>query len=448
MEALNGFLGAVNSFLWGPYTLAILAAAGIYLTVGLGFLQFRKLGYGFSQLFKKHENNDSIGDITPFASLMTALSATIGTGNIAGVATAIALGGPGAVFYMWLIALIGMATKYTECMLAVEYREKNDLGEYAGGPMYYIKKGIGGAFGNGLGKLWAVILLIAAFGIGNGVQSNSLADALDRTFAVPEYITGTVLAILVGIVIIGGIKRIANVASRLVPTMFVVYMIAGLIVIIVNIGEVGNAFALIFKHALGGDAAVGGAIGVGVAQAMRFGFARGVFSNEAGMGSAPIAHAAAQTKNPIDQAHIAMLGTFIDTILVCTVTALVIITSGAFATDVSGVNLTIAGFESVFGAAAGYIVTIALAVFVFTTIMGWNFYGERGLNFLGVGKQGILVYRVIWIGMIFFSSFQSLGLVWNFSDSMNALMIYPNVIALVWLSPIVFRKTKEFWAKN
>ncbi len=447
MESLLNLFKAIDDAVWGPAMLVVLGCAGIYLTVGLRFIQFRKIGYAFSELFKQHENDDSLGDISPFKSLMTALSATVGTGNIAGVATAIFLGGPGAIFYMWMIALIGMATKYSECMLGVEYREKNENGEHLGGPMYYMKKGIGGSLGTALGGIWAVLLVIGAFGIGNSAQSNSLAKGIEATFGITPLLTGVALAVIVALVIIGGVKRIADVAGKLVPAMFVAYVIAGLIVILINISQIGHALGLIFQHAFTPHAAVGGFAGAAVAQAIQYGVARGVFSNESGLGSAPIAHAAAQTKNPVRQAHIAMLGTFIDTIIICTITALAIIMTGAYTSGDSGVAMTIIAFSSVFGTFGGVLVNIILSVFVFTTIIAWSFYGERGLGYLGVGNTGIFIYRSIWVALIVASATASLNLVWTFSSATIGLLVYPNVLALIWLSPKIFNKTKDFWEK-
>ncbi|MGH1538405.1 MAG: alanine/glycine:cation symporter family protein, partial [Gammaproteobacteria bacterium] len=374
MEAITSLLSSLSSFIWGPIMLALLLGVGVYLTIGLKLMPWRKIGHAFKLLFSKQADKNQ-GDISPFQALMTALSATIGTGNIAGVATAIFLGGPGAIFWMWVTALFGMATKYGEAVLAVKYREVDSRGKRQGGPMYYIKNGLGDNW-KWLGFLFALFGTIAAFGIGNMVQSNSVADALHSNFNVDPMITGIILAILVGLVIIGGVSRIGEVAGKLVPIMAIAYIAGSLLVIFANFGQIGNAFSLIFSSAFSGTAATGGFAGAAVWAAIRFGVARGVFSNEAGLGSAPIAHAAAQTDDPVRQGMIAMLGTFIDTILVCTMTALVIILTGAWSSGETGASLSTLAYGQ--GIAGGnYIVTIGLVVFAFTTLIGWSYYGER-----------------------------------------------------------------------
>ena len=385
---------------------------------------------------------------------MTALSATVGTGNIAGVATAIALGGPGAIFYMWLIALFGMATKYAEAVCAVTYREVDANGMHVGGPMYYLRNGVG-AFAPELGKWlglgFAVFGAVAAFGIGNAVQVNSMATALAGSFGVPTWITGLIVAALVGIVIIGGIQRIGEVAGKLVPAMIVLYIGAALIVIIINITAVPAAIALIFTYAFTPAAAAGGFAGAAVAAAIRFGVARGVFSNESGLGSAAIAHAAAQTNSPVRQGVIAMLGTFIDTIVVCTMTALVILTSGAWTLTgaggggLTGVVLTSAAFQSSMPG-GHYIVTVALAVFAFTTILGWSYYGERCWQYL-FSENSLLVYRALWVLAAVTFANVKVAFVWNLSDTLNGLMAVPNLIGLLLLAPMVFKVTREYFDK-
>ena len=454
MEKLNEIIGAVNSFAWGPPMLIALGFTGVFLTLGLLFMPWRKVGYGFRLLFSK-DGSGGAGEVKPFNALMTALSATVGTGNIAGVATAIALGGPGAVFYMWLIAMFGMATKYAEAVCAVEYREVDANGKYVGGPMYYLKNGVG-KFNPGLGKflgaLFAVFGAAAAFGIGNGVQVNSMAQVLDGSFNVPQWATGAVVAALVAFVIFGGIKRIAEVAGKLVPAMIVLYIGASLVIIAINIEKIPDAFALIFKYAFQPVAAAGGFAGAAVAAAIRYGVARGVFSNEAGLGSAAIAHAAAQTNNPVRQGIIAMLGTFIDTLIVCTMTALVILTSGAWMeADAEGVGLTGAvltstAFENSIGGGQ-YIVTVALAVFAFTTILGWSYYGERCWQFLFKEKT-VVFYRILWVlAALSFANFK-VDFVWNLSDTLNGLMAVPNLIGLLLLAPMVFKVTREYFEKE
>ena len=446
MEALNNFISEINSFAWGPPMLIILGFTGLYLTFGLRALQFSKIPYAFRLLFAKNIAKEE-GDIPPFNSLMTALSATVGTGNIAGVATAIALGGPGAVFYMWLIALVGMATKYAEAVCAVHYREKDANGRFVGGPMYYLKNGVGAkmpGLGKFFGLLFAIFGAVAAFGIGNGVQVNSMADVLATDFGVPTYVTGIVVALLAGIAILGGVKRIGNVAAKLVPTMIVLYLGASIIIILINIAEVPAAIALIVKSAFSPVAATGGFAGAAVAAAIRFGVARGVFSNESGLGSAAIAHGAAQTSSPVRQGYIAMLGTFIDTIIVCTLTALVIITTGEWSSGLNGAPLTSSAFGTAFEG-GHYIVAIALPVFAFTTILGWSYYGERCWQYLfGDSQSRLMIYKVIWIIAILWFANQKVDFVWNLADTFNGLMALPNIIGLLILSPIIFKLTKEY----
>lgn len=452
MERFNSFINQVNAFAWGPPMLGMLGVTGVVLTVGMVFMPWRKVGYGFRLLFEKSEPRGE-GEVKPFNALMTALSATVGTGNIAGVATAIALGGPGAVFYMWLIALFGMATKYAEAVCAVTYREVDTSGRYVGGPMYYLRNGVGAfapELGRWLGLAFAVFGAVAAFGIGNAVQVNSMAAALGETFSVPKIVTGVIVAVLVGFVIIGGIRRIAEVAGKLVPVMIVLYVGASLLVILINVAEVPKAVGLIFKHAFAPAAATGGFAGAAVAAAVRFGVARGVFSNESGLGSAAIAHAAAKTNDPVRQGVIAMLGTFIDTIIVCTMTALVILTSGAWTvmgTDgggLTGAVLTSTAFQHSM-AGGQYIVTIALALFAFTTILGWSYYGERCWQYL-FSEKSLILYRALWVVAVLGFADVKVDFVWNLSDTLNGLMAVPNLVGLLLLAPMVFKATREYFA--
>ena len=444
MEAITSLLNQLSSFIWGPIMLALLLGVGVYLSLGLKLMPWRKLGHGFKLLFSGQANKDQ-GDISPFQALMTALSATIGTGNIAGVATAIFLGGPGAIFWMWVTALFGMATKYGEAVLAVKYREVDSRGKRQGGPMYYIKNGLGENW-KWLGFLFALFGTIAAFGIGNMVQSNSVADALESNFHVDPLITGIILAILVGLVIIGGVTRIGEVAGKLVPLMAIAYIVGSLLVILANFGQIGNAFGLIFSSAFSGTAATGGFAGAAVWAAIRFGVARGVFSNEAGLGSAPIAHAAAQTDDPVRQGMIAMLGTFIDTIIVCTMTALVIILTGAWTSGETGASLSTLAYGQ--GIAGGnYIVTIGLVVFAFTTLIGWSYYGERCAEFI-FGTAIIIPYRIVWVVAVMTGALIKLNFVWLLADVMNGFMAIPNLIALALLSPVIFKITKDYLNKN
>ena len=452
MEEINAFIDNINAFAWGPPMLGMLGVTGVLLTLGLVFMPWRKVGYGFRLLFDKSDAGGE-GEVKPFNALMTALSATVGTGNIAGVATAIALGGPGAMFYMWLIALFGMATKYAEAVCAVTYREVDNSGTYVGGPMYYLRNGVGAfapELGKWLGLAFALFGAAAAFGIGNAVQVNSMAAALGKSFAVPAYLTGIVVAVLVGVVIVGGIRRIGEVAGKLVPAMIVLYIGAALLILIVNIAAIPAAFGLILTHAFTPAAAMGGFAGAAVAAAVRFGVARGVFSNESGLGSAAIAHAAARTDNPVRQGIVAMLGTFIDTLIVCTMTALVIITSGAWtATGAGGGGLTGAVLTSTAFQASipggQYVVTVALVVFAFTTILGWSYYGERCWQYM-LGEKSLIVYRVVWIAAALSFANVKVDFVWNLSDTLNGLMAVPNLVGLLLLAPMVFKVTREYFA--
>lgn len=443
MGIIHSILSQLSSFIWGPVMLALLLGVGIYLTLGLKLVPWLKIGHGFSLLLSGKADKDQ-GEISPFQALMTALSATIGTGNIAGVATAIFLGGPGAVFWMWITALFGMATKYGEAVLAVKYREVDAEGRRVGGPMYYIKNGLGENW-KWLGFLFALFGTVAAFGIGNMVQSNSVSDALHSNFGLSHTITGIVLALLVGLVILGGIKRIGDVAGKLVPIMAIAYVLGSLIIIFANFMHVGEALKLIVTSAFSSTAATGGFAGAAVWAAIRFGVARGVFSNEAGLGSAPIAHAAAQTNDPVRQGMIGMLGTFIDTLIVCTMTALVILLTGAWTSGETGASLSTLAYGQ--GIAGGnYIVTFGLVVFAFTTLLGWSYYGERCAEFI-FGVRVIIPYRILWIIAILTGALIKLELVWLLADVMNGFMAVPNLIALALLSPIIFRITQEYLKK-
>ena len=455
MERLNSFIDAANAFAWGPPMLGMLGVTGLLLTLGLTFMPWRKLGYGFRLLFDKTgAGAGNEGEVQPFNALMTALSATVGTGNIAGVATAIALGGPGAIFYMWVIALFGMATKYAEAVCAVTYREVDANGMHVGGPMYYLRNGVGAfapELGRWLGLGFAVFGAVAAFGIGNAVQVNSMAAALAGSFGVPTWITGLTVAGLTGVVIIGGIRRIGEVAGRLVPAMIVLYVGVALLIIIINIAAVPGAIALILTCAFTPAAAAGGFAGAAVAAAIRFGVARGVFSNESGLGSAAIAHASARTDSAVRQGVIAMLGTFIDTIVVCTMTALVILTSGAWTLTsadgggLTGAVLTSAGFQNSI-AGGQYIVTVALAVFAFTTILGWSYYGERCWQYL-FNENSLVVYRALWLVAALIFANVEVAFVWNLSDTLNGLMAVPNLVGLLLLAPMVFAVTRQYFAR-
>ncbi|MBT2132460.1 alanine/glycine:cation symporter family protein [Aliiroseovarius lamellibrachiae] len=445
MEALNNIVGAINGVVWGWPMLILILGVGLFLQVFLKFMPILRVGTGFKLLFEGRENQGE-GQISPFNALMTSLSATIGTGNIAGVATAVFLGGPGALFWMWMTALVGMATKYAEAVLAVKYRETDELGNYVGGPMYYIKNGLGPKW-YWLAPAFALFGAIAAFGIGNGVQANGVAQVLDSNFGINTSVTGVILMVLTAAVILGGISRIGAVAGKLVPFMAVSYILAGLLVLLINASEIGNAISMVFTYAFTPSAATGGFAGAAVMAAIRFGVARGVFSNEAGLGSAPIAHAAASNDSPVNQGLVAMLGTFIDTIIVCSITGLAIISSGAWTSGESGAALTSLAFETSLPGIGGSLIAISLSIFAFTTILGWSFYGEKCVGFF-FGAKALMPYRILWIVAIYFGATADLGFIWLLADTLNAMMAIPNLIALALLSPIVGKLTKEYFAKR
>ncbi len=437
-------LTLVNDLVWGKWMCGFILATGALLMLRLKFLPLLKIGAGFKLLFKNKKSGE--GDISPFGALMTSLSATIGTGNIAGVATAIAAGGPGALFWMWCSALFGMATKYAEAVCAVKYRETDADGKHVGGPMYYIK--------NGLGKKWYWLAILfaffgvaAGFGIGNTVQSNSVAEAMNASFGIEKWVTGIIMMILVGLVLIGGIKRIAQVVTKIVPLMAISYLLCGLVVLLFHFGDIPAAFALVIESAFQPVAAQGGFAGAAVALAIEKGIARGVFSNEAGLGSAPIAHAAAQTNSPVRQGMIAMLGTFIDTLIVCSITGLAIIVTGVWDSGLDSTPLTQAAFSSVLPR-GDILVSIAAAIFAFTTILGWSYYGERCAQFL-FGEKSELPFRILWvIAVPLGAGLISLDVVWKIADTLNGLMAIPNLIALILLSSVVVKLTREYLAEE
>jgi alanine or glycine:cation symporter, AGCS family len=436
-------IATVNSWAWGPVMLLLLLGTGVFLSLGLRFMTIRKIPVAFRLLLDGRKGQGA-GDISPFSALMTSLSATIGTGNIAGVATALALGGPGALFWMWITALLGMATKYAEAVCAVKFREKDEQGRYSGGPMYYIKNGLHKRW-HWLGYAFALFGALAGFGIANTVQSNSVSQVLNDSFSVPPLVTGLILMALVAAVVLGGIKRIASVASWLVPFMAVSYVLMSTLIIIMNFSAIPAAVSTIVSSAMTGSAAAGGFAGASVWAALRFGVARGIFSNEAGLGSAPIAHAAARTDEPVQQGMIAMLGTFIDTLIVCTMTGLVIVLMDVLPTGVSGASLTSMAFANAIPG-GDIVVTAGLCLFAFTTMIGWSFYGERCIVFL-VGTRGIVPFRVAWVLAIPVGTMVDLELVWLIADTLNAFMAIPNLIALILLGPLVFKVSRDYFAK-
>ena len=438
---MTELITTINDLAWGPPMLVLLLGTGIFLTIGLRFMPILQVPAAF-RLMMRGRKGQGDGDVTPFGAQMTALSATIGTGNIAGVATAIALGGPGALFWMWMTALFGMATKYAEAVLAVRFREQDEKGNYSGGPMYYIRNGLHKRW-HWLGVAFAIFGSLAGFGIANTVQSNSIAEVLNTTFSVPPMVTGLVLMVLVGAVVLGGVKRIADVSSLLVPFMALGYVAMSLIIIALHITHVPAALATIVTYAFTPTAATGGFAGATVWAAIRFGVARGIFSNEAGLGSAPIAHAAARTNQPVQQGMIAMLGTFIDTLVVCTMTGLVIVIMDVWPSGVSGASLTTAAFSSALPGGE-YIVVIGLCLFAYTTMIGWSYYGERCIVFL-LGARAITPFRVAWVLVVPLGTTIHLDTVWLIADTLNAFMALPNLIALLLLSPLVFSITRAYF---
>jgi AGCS family alanine or glycine:cation symporter len=440
MQAIEQLVATLSSFVWGPIMLTLLVGTGLYLTILLKGMQFRALPHAFKLIIQKDHHHE--GDISHFAALMTALAATVGIGNIVGVATAITLGGPGAVFWMWVTGLVGMATKYSEAVLAVKYREKGPHG-MRGGPMYYLSKGAGLPW---LGTLFAVFTTFAAFGIGNMTQVNATAKIFEATFHIPTLTTGVVLTLLTGLVILGGIKSISKFTSILVPVMIVVYVGCSLLVLALNISEIPHAFGLIFYHALNPAAATGGFAGATIAAAMRFGIARGVFSNESGLGSAPIAAAAARTNDPVKQALVSMTQTFIDTLVVCTMTALVILTASGWTQGIGAAELTSFSMAETLGPIGNVIVAVSIALFAYSTVIGWNYYGEKAIEFL-FGPRAIHPYRVVFTMAVMVGALTSLEFVWNFSDLMNGMMAIPNLIGLLLLSKIIKQETNRYFSK-
>ncbi len=441
---LTDITGKLAGYVWGPPSIILLVGTGIYLTIRLRFIQFRGLKHSFQLLTGKYDRKEDPGEVTHFQALSTALSATIGTGNIAGVATAIAFGGPGAVFWMWVTAIVGMASKYTSCALALKYRTIHENGEVSGGPMYTLQKGLGIPW---LGGVFAFFTLIASFGIGNMVQANSVVDGF--RFIVPQaenykLAIGVVIAAAVGLVIIGGIRRIAKVASRIVPFMAIAYCGSALLILAMNIDKIPSAFMTIFQYALNPWAVGGGAIG----SAIHYGVARGVFSNESGLGSAPMAHAAARTNEPVREGLVAMVGPFIDTIVICTMTALVIIVMGVWGDakpeDLNGAALSAYAFQQALGTIGAWIVGLGLVFFAYSTIIAWSYYGDRSAEYL-LGEKAVLPYRIVYTILVVVGAYVPLKLVWNFADIMNMLMAAPNLISLILLARIMKQLSDEYF---
>ncbi len=453
---ISDTLVKVDDFVWGPVMLVLLVGTGIFLTIRLKFRPWRNLGFAIKSTLSKEARTTKRGegDVSPFSALTTALAATIGTGNIVGVATAMVSGGPGALVWMWISACFGLTSKFSECMLAIKYREVNEKGEMSGGPMYTMKKGFKnkkiGAF---LGMLFAVFAVVASFGIGNMTQANSISESLKSTFNFDEKIVGVVLTVLALVIIVGGIKTISKVSSIVVPLMAIFYIIAGLIVVVMNIQNLPSGIVMIFKMAFSSQAVAGGGAGVitaGVMNAMRYGVARGVFSNEAGMGSAAITASAATTDDPVRQGYINMTGTFWDTIVVCTITGLCIASSGVLGTVgddgklVQGAALTILAFKSALGEVGAILVTIGIALFAFSTILGWEYHGEKAFEYIFGTHKYNMAYRIIFSLVVFVGATTTLQVVWNFSDIANALMAIPNLICLLVMSKVIAKEVERF----
>ena len=444
MDSFLPMLNAIDSFLWGVPLITLLVGTGILLTVRLSLIQVVHLPRALGLILKA--KNRGAGDISSFKALCVALAATIGTGNIVGVATAVKVGGPGAIFWMWMAAFFGMATKYAEGLLAVKYRTTDERGEIAGGPMYYIRRGMGEKYRPMAGFFAAATVLVAFFGIGTFPQVNAIVDSVELSFGVPRLVTDLALTALIAAITIGGLRSIAEVASRIIPFMAVLYIVICAGIILMHIGEIPAAIALILDSAFTGTAAAGGFAGSTVMMAMQNGIARGVFSNESGLGSAPIAAAAAKTKEPAEQGLISMTGTFIDTIIICSMTGLVLVLTGAWHGDTAGAAMTGAAFSSLYGSIGGALLTVSLALFAFTTILGWNYYGERAVLYLG-GMRAILPYRLVFIALIACGAFLKLEAIWVLADIVNGLMAIPNLIALIALSGIVVHETRHYLEK-
>lgn len=444
MEQLTHWLKLVNAQVWGIPMVVLILGTGLFLQLRLGAMPLRKIGYGFRMIWaSRNSTSGQAGDISPYAALMTALSATVGTGNIAGVATAIAVGGPGALFWMWMTALLGMATKYGEVVLAVRFREQNTQGHWVGGPMYAIKNGLGRHW-RWLGTAFAVFGGLAGFGIGAMVQSNGIASAMEGAFGLAPWMSGVALALLTAAVILGGITRIGAVAEKLVPGMCLAYIACVLWVLVVFAGRIPAALELIFSQAFAPTAAVGGFAGSTVLMAMRMGVARGIFSNEAGLGTAGIAQAAGKSDSPVFSGLVGMMGTFIDTIIVCTMTGLAIVVSGVWNSGASGALLSTQSFEAAMPGIGKYVLALALAVFAFTTILGWAYYGEKCWDYL-VGTAAEKPFRLAWVAAVFAGAVATLDFAWLVADTLNALMAVPNLLSLLLLSPVIVQLTREYF---
>ena len=447
-QAIENVNTKVNSIVWGIPMLLLLLAVGLYLTVGTRFFQVTKFGYVLKNtifsMFRKGQNTEKSKDkdaISPFQALATAWAATVGTGNIVGVATAIAAGGAGAIFWMWVSAFFGMMTKYAEIVLGIYFRHKNEKGEWVGGPMYYIEKGLHQKW---LAVLFAVFCLLASFGIGSVAQVNGISTAMESSFHIPNYVTGIVICLLAGFIVFGGLKRIVTVTEKFVPLMALLYIVGALVVIVANFRNILPAFGEIFGSAFQLKSVGGGVMGYGIARAMRYGFARGIFSNEAGLGSSVLVHSSADVKEPVEQGLWGIFEVFFDTIVICTLTALAILTTGAHTVEgLEGVAITMYAFEAVFGRAGSYVVSVGIVLFAFSTLLGWAVYGCRVSEYLG-GRNCMQVYKVLFLLVSFIGSGSSVQLVWDLADTFNGLMALPNLVGVLLLSPLVFRITANY----
>ena len=441
MQSIEAFLSAASGFVWGPPLLILLFGTHLFLTVRLRFIQ-RYLPQAIRLSFSREKEGE--GDVSQFGALTTALAATIGTGNIVGVSTAVAAGGPGAVLWMWLTGVFGVATKYAEAVLAVKYRVRTPNGMMAGGPMYALERGLGS---KPLGVLFAALTAIAAFGIGNMTQANSISTMANETLGLSPYLTGGVMTVLTAVVILGGITSIASVCEKLVPFMAAFYILGCLVLLAMHLDRIPHTLGVIVSGAFNGQAAIGGFLGAGVMQAMRFGIARGLFSNESGLGSAPIVAAAAQTRNPVRQALVSATGTFWDTVVVCALTGMVVVNSDGWHDGLSGAALTNFAFNDL-PVVGSLVLTVGLLTFVFSTILGWAYYGEKAAEYL-FGPAVTKFYRLLWVGAVFLGSVSSLTAVWSFSDVANGLMAVPNLISLLALNGVIVKETAEYlWSGN
>ena len=452
MEAFSNLITTLGGFVWGPYLLLpLLLGAGAYFMIGLRFMPILRLGMAFRYMWRgRKHSEDEEGELSPFNALMTSMAATVGTGNIVGVASAILLGGPGAIFWMWCTALVGMATKFCEATLAVHFREVTPDGSYVGGPMYYIRKGLGEKWA-WLATTFAIFGAVACFGIGNLTQANAIAHNIEGLTGISTSITAVVLFVLVGAVLLGGVRRIGMVAGKLVPFMALFYITAGVIIMVLHWDKVPEAFGLIFSHAFSPAAAVGGFAGAALKDAMQRGVSRGLFSNEAGLGSAPIAHATAITRYPVRQGFLGMLDPFLDTIVICTITALVILISGQWTAEMpshdAAATLTSLAFGTALPVVGQYTVAIGLVLFAFSTILGWSVYGERCAIYL-FGHKISKLFRIVFTLVVPLGAVSELKLVWDIADLFNGLMALPNLVALLLLSPVVFRMSREYFAER